>query len=64
MLKLGKVNRQTRERFVDPTAMSRQMRKVSDYYSWQPSTYKHSRPSQTIQKMDMAQPSWEKLQPD
>ena len=31
MLKLGKMHRQTGERFVDPTAMSRQMREVSDF---------------------------------
>ena len=31
MLKLGRVHRQTGEKFVDPTAMSRQMREVSDF---------------------------------
>ena len=38
MLKLGKMHRQTGETFVDPTAMSRQMREVSDFYSVQPLT--------------------------
>ena len=31
MLKLGRMHRQTGEKFVDPTAMSRQMREVSDF---------------------------------
>ena len=31
MLKLGRMHRQTGERIVDPTAMSRQMREVSDF---------------------------------
>ena len=31
MLKLGRMHRQTWERFVDPTAMLRQMREVSDF---------------------------------
>ena len=31
MLKLGRMHRQTGKRFVDPTAMSRQMREVSDF---------------------------------
>ena len=31
MLKLGRMHRQTREEFVDPTAMSRQMSAVSDF---------------------------------
>ena len=31
MLKLGRMHRQTGEKFVDPTAMSRQMRAVSDF---------------------------------
>ena len=31
MLKLGWMHRQTGEKFVDPTAMSRQMREVSDF---------------------------------
>ena len=31
MLKLGRMHRQTGERFVDPTTMSRQMREVSDF---------------------------------
>ena len=31
MLKLGRMHRQTGEMFVDPTAMSRQMREVSDF---------------------------------
>ena len=31
MLKLGRVHRQTGERFVDPTAMSRQIREVSNF---------------------------------
>ena len=31
MLKLGRMHRQTGERFVDLTAMSRQMREVSDF---------------------------------
>ena len=30
-LKLGRMHRQTGERFVDPTAMSRQIREVSDF---------------------------------
>ena len=63
MLKLGRMHRQTRERFVDPTAMLRQMREVSDFLK-QPSTDNHPWPSQTIQKMDMKQPRWEIPQPD
>ena len=31
MLKLGRMHRQTGEKFVDLTAMSRQMREVSDF---------------------------------
>ena len=31
MLKLGRMHKQTGERFVDPTAMLRQMREVSDF---------------------------------
>ena len=31
MLKLGRMHGQTGEKFVDPTAMSRQMRVVSDF---------------------------------
>ena len=31
MLKLGRMHRQTGEKFVVPTAMSRQMREVSDF---------------------------------
>ena len=31
LLKLGGMHRQTGEKFVDPTAMSRQMREVSDF---------------------------------
>ena len=31
MLKLGRMHRQTGEKFVDPTAMPRQMREVSDF---------------------------------
>ena len=31
ILKLGRMHRQTGEKFVDPTAMSRQMREVSDF---------------------------------
>ena len=31
MLKLGRIHRQTGERFVDPIAMSRHMREVSDF---------------------------------
>ena len=31
MQKLGRMHRQTGEKFVDPTAMSRQMREVSDF---------------------------------
>ena len=31
MLKLGRLHRQTGERFDDPTALSRQMREVSDF---------------------------------
>ena len=31
MLKLGRMHRQTGEKFVDPTEMSRQMREVSDF---------------------------------
>ena len=31
MLKMGRMHRRTGERFVDPTAMSRQMREVSDF---------------------------------
>ena len=31
MLKLGRMHRQTGEKFVDPTAMSRQMREVLDF---------------------------------
>ena len=31
MLKSGRMHRQTGEKFVDPTAMSRQMREVSDF---------------------------------
>ena len=31
MLKLGRMHRQTGEKFVDPTAMLRQMREVSDF---------------------------------
>ena len=31
MLKLGRMHRQTGEKFVDPTAMSRQIREVSDF---------------------------------
>ena len=33
MLKLGRMRRQTGDAFVDLTAMSRQMREVSDFYS-------------------------------
>ena len=36
MLKLGRMRRQTGKTFVAPTAMSRQMRKVSDFQSLQP----------------------------
>ena len=38
MLKLGKMHMQIGERFVDPTALSRQMREVSDFLSLQPLT--------------------------
>ena len=38
MLKFGRMHRQTGERFVDPTAMSRQMREVSDFKNLQPLT--------------------------
>ena len=31
MLKLGRMHRQTGERFVDPTVILRQMREVSDF---------------------------------
>ena len=30
-LKLGRMHKQTGKKFVDPTAMSRQMREVSDF---------------------------------
>ena len=38
MLKLGRMHRQAGETFVDPTAMSRRMREVSDSWSLQPLT--------------------------
>ena len=47
MLKLGRMHRQTEEKFVDPTAMSRQMRSQTSRVCKfkQPSTDKHPWPS-------------------
>ena len=47
---------------MDPTAMSKQIRE--GLQTLKPSTDKQPWPSQTIQKMDMAQPRWETSKPD
>ena len=58
MLNFGRMYRQTGGTFVDATAMIRQNEQLLGHLS-EPNTDKHIWPSQTIQKIDMAQPRWE-----
>ena len=68
MLKLGRMHRQTGERFGGPYCNVKTnesgLRLLEFATFLQPSTDKHPWPSQTIQKIDMAQPRWESPQPD